>query len=66
MIFDVKKLYCLMAKKGFTAKSLTKAAGVGANTVRGIIKHGQKPSPATIGKLALALNVEPEELLKEE
>ena len=66
MKFDVRKLVCLMAAQGLSAKKLTEAAGIGANTVREIVKYGRKPTIVTVGKIAAALNVEPGVLLKKE
>lgn len=66
MKFDVRKLVCLMAAQGLSAKKLTEAAGIGANTIREIVKHGRKPTTVTVGKIASALNVEPADLLMED
>jgi DNA-binding Xre family transcriptional regulator len=66
MKFDVRKLVCLMAEKRLSAKDLTASAGVGANTIRGIIKHGQRPTTVTLGKLSHALGVSPDALLVDE
>jgi transcriptional regulator with XRE-family HTH domain len=63
---DVQKLKELRRRRVLTMEELAKRAGVGRNTVWRL-EHGvMGAQPRTIRKLAAALGVEPEELVKTE
>jgi len=63
---DVEKLKELRRRRVLTMEELAKRAGVGRNTVWRL-EHGvMGAQPRTIRKLAAALEVEPEELVKTE
>lgn len=62
MKIDKKKLFIQCAKKGWSAFDLAKAVGVGKAAVYGYIKHNVRAT--TLGRLAKALECEPEELLE--
>ena len=66
MRIDAKKLKLLMMENCMTTEALAKAAGIGTATVNVLLHHERRANPATIGKLAKALNVNPVRLLKEE
>lgn len=65
MYIDVKKLYRLTAKKQMTMTELVKKAGISFQ-ILGSIKRGWRSTTKTVGRLAAALGVEPEEILKDE
>lgn len=62
---DVKKLKVLIAKRQLSIEKLAAEAGVSPDVIYKAMK-GRRPTLATIGKLAAALGVEPEDLLSEE
>lgn len=64
MFIDERKLYLMCARRQMTVKELIKKAGL---TYQALIaaKKGLKSTTKTIGKLAAALECEPEEILKE-
>lgn len=55
-----------MAEKKITVKELTRESGLGANTVYRIIRRERKPNTVTLGKIAGALHVSPNELLQDD
>ena len=64
MEVDVARLKELRRRKVLTLEELAQKAGVGRNTIWRL-EHGvMGAQPRTIRKLAKALNVEPEELVK--
>jgi transcriptional regulator with XRE-family HTH domain len=66
MEVDMAKLRELRRRRVLTLEELAEKAGVGRNTVWRL-EHGvMGAQPRTIRKLAKALNVEPEELVKTE
>ena len=66
MEVDVAKLRELRRRRVLTLEELAKKAGVGRNTIWRL-EHGvMGAQPRTIRKLAKALDVEPEELVKTE
>ncbi len=65
MYIDEKKLYRLTAKRQMTMTELVKKAGISFQ-ILGSIKKGWRSTTKTVGRLAEALGVEPEEILKEE
>lgn len=65
MKVDRNKLSLAMARACMTPESLTAAAGMPRPTVNNVIS-GRGVRPATLGRVAKALGVDPAELLKEE
>jgi transcriptional regulator with XRE-family HTH domain len=66
MEVDVARLRELRRRRVLTLEELAEKAGVGRNTIWRL-EHGvMGAQPRTIRKLAQALNVEPEELVKTE
>jgi transcriptional regulator with XRE-family HTH domain len=66
MEVDVARLRELRRRRVLTLEELAEKAGVGRNTIWRL-EHGvMGAQPRTIRKLAKALNVEPEELVKTE
>lgn len=63
---DVKMLKILIAKRQLTITELAKKAGLSADLICKVLAGKRKPNLSTIGKIAEALNVSPEELLKDE
>jgi len=64
MEVDVARLKELRRRKVLTLEELAQKAGVGRNTIWRL-EHGvMGAQPRTIRKLAKALNVEPEQLVK--
>ena len=64
MEVDVARLRELRRRRVLTLEGLAEKAGVGRNTIWRL-EHGvMGAQPRTIRKLAKALNVEPEELVK--
>lgn len=61
---DAKKLRALRNRRVLTLRELAEKAGVSKDTVSRIEREGTA-YPATIRKLAAALNVDPGELVKE-
>ena len=66
MRISERAFFIAMANKGYSKKELAKRAGVSVLTVTNLLLHGAKAYPATIGKLAKALNVEVTDLLAPE
>lgn len=65
MTADKNKLTLAMARACMNPQDLAKAAELPPQTVNGVIR-GRSVRPATLGKVARALGVDPAELLKEE
>jgi transcriptional regulator with XRE-family HTH domain len=63
MEVDVEKLRELRRKKVLSLGELAKEAGVHRNTLTRV-ENGEPAYPATIRKIARALDVEPTELVK--
>lgn len=63
---DVFKVKTMMAKQGLTTQELSKRAGVAYNVVYLALKGRKKTSFVSIGKIAAALGVEPEEIMVKE
>lgn len=63
---DNVKIYSAMAKKGFTAVALARESGVSQTTVYKMLHTTFAARPRQLGMLAAALDVTPEDLLKEE
>ena len=65
-MFDTIALKCLIAKRQYTICALAQKAGISPDVIYKALAGKRKPTLATIGKIAAALGIEPEELLKEE
>ena len=65
MYIDEKKLYLMCAKRQMTVKELIRKAGV-TYQILTAVKKGWRSTTKTVGKLAAALECEPQELLKDE
>ncbi len=63
MRIDEKKLFIQLAKESWDLSKLADALGVCPQTIQAIKKR-KSPRPTTIGKIAKALDCEPEELLE--
>lgn len=59
---DVKKLFIMCAKKGYSRRDLSEKSGISYATLRCHLPV----RPTTLYKLSQALGCEPEELLKED
>lgn len=65
MKIDKVKLELAMARACLNPQDLAKSSGLPAPTVNGAIR-GRGIRPATLGRIAKALGVDPAELLREE
>lgn len=65
MTVDRKRLKLAMARACMNSADLPVAAGLPRPTVNNVIA-GKSVRPATLGRIAKALNVDPETLLKED
>ena len=65
MRIDEKKLFIQLAKKNWDLCNLADAMGVCPQNIIAIKKR-KNPRPSTIGKIAKALDCEPEDLLETE
>lgn len=65
MRIDRNKLKLAMAANCFNTSDLAAASGVSAATIKRLCRNGAA-KPATIGKIAKALNVKVEDIIKEE
>ena len=65
MNIDIKKIYVLCAKKGITQRQFLQTINAGTDFMTRL-KNGCSVNSKTLGKVAAALDVEPEELLKDE
>lgn len=65
MLIDRKKMELAMARACMSSAELPSAAGLPRPTVQNAIV-GKSVRPATLGRIAKALGVDPAELLKEE
>lgn len=61
---NIKKLDLLIAKMGMSIKEFSKYSHINETTLCRIRNGKQVPSIKTIGKLAKALKVEPEEIIE--
>ena len=61
-----EKLLITLANEGMLLKELAKKAGITMEALRNIRKGKSVPKPATIGKIAKALNVNVQEIIMEE
>lgn len=66
MKIDTHKLSVEMARSCFSSEELAKYAGISRVTLQRLKSGKQVARPRTIGKLAKALEVKVEDLLKEE
>ena len=62
---DTNKLRLAMARACMNPQDLAKAAQMPAQTVNGVLR-GRSIRPATLGRIAKALGVDPAEIIKEE
>ncbi len=65
MRIDEKKLYLMCARRQMTVKELIIKAGVTYQFLTAV-KKGWRSTTKTVGKVAAALECDPEELLKDE
>lgn len=63
---NVQALKELIAKRQTTIEKLAADAGISPDVIYKTLAGKRKPTLASIGKLAAALDVEPGELLKED
>lgn len=63
---DSRNLEIAMAKKCFSAEQLSKLTGISTITITRIKNGIQEARPATVGKLAIALDAQVEELIESE
>ena len=61
---DKNAVELLMAKKQMTQKQLANVSGVSRYTLGLALRHKRSTKPPTIGKIATALGVEPEAIVK--
>ncbi len=64
MKIDKMKIDVTMAKKGYSAKELSEKCGVSQVTIARLKRGVQEARPATIGKIAKALNVDVTEIIE--
>lgn len=65
-MFDKVALKSIMATKGMGVCELAEKAGISYVSLSRILNTGTEPTIPTIGKLAAALDVPPEKLLRRE
>ena len=65
MKVDADVLYAEMAKKKFMMKDLAERSGISRATILNM-KKGMPPKPDTLGRIAEALDISVERLLKKE
>lgn len=65
MVINKRKYYLALAAKGYTAQELSNLCGVSQVTIARIVKGSQQARPATIGKIAKALDLQPADLLED-
>ena len=66
MKIDMQKLTVAMANESMLLKDLCQKAGIGEVTFRNIRAGRSEPRPATVGKIAKALNVKVQDIIAEE
>ncbi len=64
VVFIGDRLKDVRVRRAMTQEELAEKAGVGKNTVNRIERNLTEPHMSTLRKLAKALGVEPEELVK--
>lgn len=64
MKIDKTKINIAMANKEYSAKELSEKCGVSQVTITRLVKGIQTARPATIGKIAKALNVPVTEIIE--
>ena len=65
MQIDNRKLDVIMATQGLTSKELSMVTGVSQVSIARFRRGVQEPRPATIGKIARALNVDVTEIIQD-
>lgn len=63
MKIDEKKLSLAMADAGMTLKDVCTCSGISDTAFRAIRQGKAKPRPATVGRIAKALNVDVKEII---
>lgn len=63
IIVDVKKINHELMMQGITYGELSKITGISRTTIFRVTKKGDRVKPTTVGKIAKALNVKPEDLI---
>lgn len=66
MKLDYKKVDLILARKQMMIKELSQLSGIAESALVKIKKGKQIPRPATIGKIAKALDVDVTELIEQE
>jgi transcriptional regulator with XRE-family HTH domain len=66
MEIDAVKLKSAMMASCLSVVGLVRKSGVSQATISGLIHHGGRPNLATIGKVAKALDVPPDSLIKQD
>lgn len=66
MTLDKRKTQIAMARNVLSTRELCKKAGIHNSTLARILSEHQTPTPQTIGKIASALGVPVESIIKEE
>lgn len=61
-----EKLLIALANEGMLLKELAEKAGITMEALRNIRKGKSVPKPATVGKIAKALNVNVQEIIMED
>lgn len=64
MKFDNEKFTVILAEKQVNLKDLCEEAGVGVTTLQRIRKGVTVPRPATVGKIAKALDVDVKDIIQ--
>lgn len=65
MKLDEKKLQMILAEKQMMLKDLYKKSGVSDRALLDLRQGKRKPRPATLGKIAKALNVDVQDIIQE-
>ncbi|MDD6666213.1 MAG: helix-turn-helix transcriptional regulator [Eubacterium coprostanoligenes] len=65
MKIDNEKLMIALANNGMMLKDLCKRAGLSENAFRAIRQGKSTPRPATLGRIAKALNVDVQDIIQE-
>lgn len=65
MKIDNEKIMLALANSGMMLKDLCKKAGLSENAFRSIRQGKSTPRPATLGRIAKALNVDVQDIIQE-
>ena len=66
MKINTNKFYCLLALKELSLRDLSKLSSTSLATLTKLCKGNSKVHFKTLGKISKALNVNPQELIKED